>query len=233
MLIFKGIDLKNMGIITETLPKIQKGKKKIDLYEIHGRDGVLTVDNGTYESWNLQIGCHCKDNVNLDQLSNYLDGYGTISFDGVKQSTAIVNNSIPFEKIRSSGFKKFMLSFQINPIFEDIEATESGELANEFVPVDDYQQLTYQIDSLNKVYPILEIEISNETTFNFNDKTFTLKAGHYFLDCKNKLIVDEDGDNMSGKMSGNFPYLLTNNTIETNNSLDSFKITYKNTYLVG
>lgn len=233
MIKFKGYDLTSKGIIVENIPKIQKAKKRIDIYDIYGRNGFLSVDNGTYDSWQLSVECHCADNIDVNEIATFLDGYGTISFDDIKQSTAIVNSNIEFEKIRNSGFKKFLLSFLINPIFEDIIPTHTEELSNEFEQVGDFNVLTYTTTTYSKIYPILEIELASDTDFYFNNKKFSLKSGTYILDCKNKEITNSMGENMSSKMSGNFPYLGKTTEIKVNNIPTSFKMIYSNTYLVG
>lgn len=231
MLIFKGVDLKNKGIITDTLPKIQKAKKRIDIYDIYGRNGFLSVDNGTYDSWQLSIDCHCKDDADMDEIASLLDGYGTISFDGVKQSTAIVNSNIEFDKIRNSGFQRFLLELLVNPIFEDINATTKTIT---FTLEDMMYVYNWNITPNYRIYPDeIEIEISTDTDFYFNDRKFSLKAGHYFLNSKMKEIVDEDGDNQSSKMSGDFPYIDAPTEIKCSTQPTTFKVKYKNTYLVG
>ena len=231
MLIFKNIDLKSKGIITDSLPKVQKAKKRIDIYDIHGRNGFLSVDNGTYDSWQLSIDCHCKDDADMDELVSLLDGYGTISFDGVKQSTAIVNSSIPFEIIKNSGFQRFLLEFLVNPIFEDINATIKTIT---FTLEDTMYVYDWDITPNYRIYPEeLEIEILTDTDFYFNNRKFSLKAGHYFLNSKMKEIVDDDGDNASNKMSGDFPYIDAPTEIKCSTQPTTFIVKYKNTYLVG
>lgn len=233
MIKFKGYDLTSKGIIVDELPKIQKPKKRIDIYEIVGRNGFLSVDNNTYNSYNLQVQCHLADNADMDAISSFLDGYGTISFDGVKESTAIVNNNISFETIRNSGFKKFILSFLINPIFEDITATIKTitfTLSNDYYIYTLVESLNY-----NTYFTELEIEIASDTDFYINDRKFSLKSGHYFLDCKNKEIFDSNGVNKSGYMSGDFPYLDTSgsNVIKCTTNPTTFKITYHKPHLMG
>lgn len=233
MIKFKGYDLTSKGIIVDELPKIQKPKKRIDIYNIYGRNGFLSVDNNTYDSYNIQVQCHLADTANMDTIASFLDGYGTISFDGIKQSTAIVNNSISFETIRNSGFKKFLLSFLVNPIFEDIEATIKTIT---FTLSQDFYIYTLTESFNYNVYPSeLEIEISSNTDFYINDRKFSLKSGHYFLDCKNKEIFDSNGVNKSGDMSGNFPYLDTSgsNIIKCTTNPTTFKITYNKPHLMG
>lgn len=233
MIIFKGYDLTSKGIIVDQLPKIQKSKKRIDIYEIYGRNGFLSVDNNTYDSWILQCECHLSDTADMDAIASFLDGYGTISFDGVKQSTAIVNNNIPFETIRNSGFKKFLLSFLINPIFEDIFATiktPSFILSDLF-----YTYTLNELFNYNVLPSELEIDILSDTDFYINNRKFSLKSGHYFLDCKNKEIFDSNGVNKSSNMSGDFPYLDTSGTniIKCSTNPTTFKITYYKPHLMG
>ena len=233
MIKFKGYDLTSKGIIVDELPKIQKPKKRTDIYNIYGRNGFLSVDNNTYDSYNIQVQCHLADTANMDTIASFLDGYGTISFDGIKQSTAIVNNSISFETIRNSGFKKFLLSFLVNPIFEDIAATIKTIT---FTLSQDLYIYTLTESFNYNVYPSeLEIEISSDTDFYINDRKFSLKSGHYFLDCKNKEIFDSNGVNKSGDMSGNFPYLDTSgsNIIKCTTNPTTFKITYNKPHLMG
>lgn len=233
MIKFKGYDLTSKGIIVEDIPKIQKAKKMIDIYNIPGRNGFLSIDNKTYDSWQLSVQCHCKDNANMDEIGKFLDGYGTISFDGIKESTAIVNNNIEFNQIRNSGFQKFMLSFLVNPIFEDIEATIYTPT---FTTETTYYKAVISETFNYNVYPSeLEIEISSDTDFYVNNRKFSLKSGHYFLDCKNKEIYDSSHVNQSNKMSGDFPYLDTTgtNTIKCTTSPTTFKITCHKPHLIG
>lgn len=231
MVIFKGTDLKNKGIITDNIPQIQKAQKNIDTYEIYGRNGFLSVDNNTYKSWQLSLECHCKDNADMDEIASFLDGYGTISFDGLKQSTAIVNSNIPFNKIRNSGYQKFLLEFLVNPIFEDISQTTKTIT---FTLEDTMYVYDWNINTNYRIEPEeIEIQISGNTDFYFNNRKFSLKAGHYFLNCKLKEIVDNDGDNASGDMSGDYPYIDGNTEIKCSTNPTKFKVKYKKTYLMG
>ena len=233
MIKFKGYDLKSKGIIVEKIPKIQKAKKRIDIYEIYGRNGFLSVDNNTYDSWKLSVECHIADTANMDEIAKFLDGYGTITFDNLKQSTAIVNSNIEFNEIVNSGYKKFLLEFLVNPIFEDIANTVRTP---SFTYIDNFYRVSLEGTYNYNVYPKeIEIEISADTDFYFNNRKFSLKAGHYFLNSKMKEIVDSNGVNKSDKMSGDFPYLDTsgNNIIKCTTLPTTFKMTYNKPHLMG
>ena len=67
-----------------------------------------------------------------------------------------------------------------------------------------------------------------------NNTTFYLSNtdGTYILDCKNKIIIDENGINASSIMSGDFPKLINGiNNIDSNGAITSIKLTYRETYL--
>ena len=223
MVKWKNIDLRTKGIIVEKIPNNIKAKKKIEIIEVEGRNGFLSIDSGTYESFPLTLECHCTDDVNLDELKSFLDGFGTLSFDDTRQYTAIIDNSIPFETILPF-FKKFQISFIVNPIAEDINETTANL----------YGENEIEIETYATVYPILEITCSGDISITINNKTFYLydTADTYTLDCKNKIITDSNGVNKSGIMSGDFPIFINGeNTISTTGTITAFSCKYRKTYL--
>lgn len=219
---WKGNDLKSYGIIVDKTPTISKGKKNIDTITIQGRNGFLTIDKGTYQPFVVSLECHARESANYDNIKAFLDGYGTLSFDGLREYTAVIQNAIEFSKALQ--FKRFPIEFLVNPISEDVIATtytvsSSGS--------------TLTITGANApMYPILEITISGQTSFIVNGYSFSLStAGTYTLDCKNMVIVDNDDDNAASIMDGDFPVLGSSNTITYDGNVTSFKIIYKKAYL--
>ncbi len=223
MLLWNNIDFKEKGIIVETTPKISKGKKKINIYEVEGRNGFLSVDTGAYDSFPLSIECHAKETANFDEIKLFLDGYGTLSVDGKREYTAIIQNSIPFEKVLM--FKKFIVQFLVNPISESIQSfsyvvTEQNDILN-------------ISDATATIFPILEITGSGNISITINNKTFNLKniSGKYILNCKLKTITQNDL-NASDKMQYDFPSLKPGeNFISYIGNVTEFKITYRKAYL--
>lgn len=224
MLIWKGIDVSQKGIIVEHVPKISKAKKKIETYDIDGRNGFLSIDTNTYESFSVSVQCHFKDTANRDEICEYLDGYGTLSFDGERQYTAIISNAIEFEKVLN--FKKFPIQFLVNPIAEDINSTNILVLSNEF---------EFEINNTYyTIYPILEISSEGDISVTINNQTFYLSNTNdtYTLDCKNKIIIDSNGDNASSLMLYDFPTLKKGiNKVNYTGTITNFKIEYRKTYL--
>ncbi len=224
MIIWKNIEFRNKGIIVEKIPKISKGKKRITTYDIPGRNGFLSVDEGTYEPFSMQVECHTKETNNLQEICSYLDGYGNISFDNKKQSTAIINNAIELDKVQM--FKKFIVNFLVNPIFEDINVTSYDVINSSQLEIS---------DSYSDIYPTINIQCSGDISITINNNTFYLENtdGEYILDCKNKVIT-HNGTNASNLMNGDFPTLKNGiNEIEYTGTITSFNIYYKKTYLVG
>lgn len=219
---WKGIDLKSYGIIVEKTPTISKGKKNIDTLTIPGRNGFLTIDKGTYQPFVVSLECHARENANYDNIKALLDGYGTLSFDGLREYTAVIQNAIEFSKALQ--FKRFPIEFLVNPISEDITPTTYTVASS---------GSTLTITGANApMYPILEITISGQTSFIVNGYSFSLStAGTYTLDCKNMVIIDSNDDNAASIMDGDFPVLDNSNTITYDGNVTSFQIIYKKAYL--
>lgn len=220
---WKNEDLRDYGIIVEKIPTISKAKKKIDIMQVEGRNGFLSIDTGTYEPFSITLECHCTDEANIDEIKAFLDGYGTLSFDGIKQYTAVIDNAIPFETILPV-FKKFQINFLVNPVAEDIIPTTTNLLEVEELDLDTYTD----------VFPTLEITCSGNVAISINNETFYLGEtnGTYTLDCKNKVIFDEFGDNASGLMYGDFPKFKKGiNSIQALGTITAFTATYNKTYL--
>lgn len=226
MVKFKGIDLSTKGIVVEKIPTITKGKKRVDTYEVEGRNGLLMVDKGTYDSFICSLSCHFNEIHDIDEIKSFLDGYGKLTIDGEKEYEAIINNQIDFEEVDRSGFRKFPLQFLCNPIAHDIQST--------LVEITEPTSLT--INQTANTYPIITIEGTGDVVVYINNKAFNLydlnSEYTYTLDCNAKEIVDQLGRNCSNQMRYDFPYLKPGeNTISYTGTITSFEIEYKKAYL--
>lgn len=229
MILWKNTDFTAKGIIPERIPTIAKGKKNITTYQVEGRDGFLAVDSGTYQPWVLTIPCHfATDTADFDEIKEFLDGFGTLSFDGVREYTAIVENQIDFEKVKQANFRRFPVQFLVDPIAEKITATTATISSSPYT-------LTIA-DATARMWPTLTIEGTGDCSFTFNNSTFYLddldNTLTYTLDCKNKVITDNNGNNCASQMLYDFPSLKPgNNTIEYTGTVSAFSITYKEAFL--
>lgn len=229
MILWNNIDFSSKGIIAERVPTIAKGKKNITTYQVEGRDGFLAVDSGTYQPWVLTIPCHfATDTADFDDIKAFLDGFGTLSFDGVREYTAIVDSQIDFEKVKQANFRRFPVQFLVNPIAEKITATTASISSTPYT-------LTIA-DATAEMRPTLTIEGTGDCSFTFNNSTFYLNdldsTLTYTLDCKNKVITDNNGNNCASQMLYDFPSLKPgNNTIEYTGTVSAFSVTYKEAFL--
>lgn len=227
MVLWNNTDLRTKGIIVENIPTITKGKKRIDTYDVEGRNGVLMVDKGTYDSFIVSLSCHFNETYSIDEIKEFLDGYGTLSIDGVKEYEGFIYNQIDFEEIERSGFRKFPIQIMCNPIAHDIEET-TLEITS-----------SPQVVSINQTantYPMIELVASGNVSITFNNKTFYLydldSTKTYYLDCSAKEIYDGNNLNCSNQMRYDFPYLIAgDNSISYTGTITSFEITYKKAYL--
>lgn len=226
MIKWKNVDLMTKGIIVEKTPTISKGKKNIETYAIDGRNGFLTIDKGTYQSFNVSVECHAREDANFNEIKAFLDGYGTLSFDNDKEYTAIVNNAIPFEKVGI--FKSFVIQFLVNPISHSITSYEKTiNTSSESFDID---------DATTDMEPVITLQGSGDVAITVNNKTFYLtgldSTKTYTLNCETKEIRDNLGLNVSNKMNGDFPSLKAGtNNIEYSGSLTQFKFDYRLAYL--
>ena len=223
MVKWKNRNLQELGIIVDKIPTITKAKKKINVMQVVGRNGFLSIDTGAYEPFSVAVECHCTDNSNIDEIKKFLDGYGTLSFDDTKEYTAIVNNAIPFEKVLPI-FNRFMISFLVNPIAEDITPTTANLLNEESIDIETY----------STIYPILTISCSGNVSITINNSTFYLNNtnGTYTLDSKNKIIIDENNLNASNLMLGDFPTFKNgSNSIYKTGTITALSTEYRKTYL--
>lgn len=215
------------GVIVEEIPPITKPKKRFTQYTIPGRNGVLNIDEGTYEPFALSLKCHFReDNADIDELKSLFDGYGKLSLDGERYYYGIINNNIPFEEVQH--FRKFVLPFMLNPIAKSIEVfTETIDTTNPTNYI--------EVGGNTITYPTITIQATGDVIIRINEITFTLDNtdGEYVLDCENKEII-KNNQSMSSIMSGDFPILNPGENeifISGEGSVSSMTINYQESYL--
>lgn len=226
MFYFKGIASNTKGIIVSKTPNIPKGSRRVDKISIPGRNGFLTIDEGTYDSFIVSVECHFdKDVANQEQVFAWLDGSGKFSLNNEREFDAIIINSIKPEKV-TNFFKEFIVQFECQPISKDKTVVT-------FITESNPDTLTIA-NATADMYPIIEITGTGDVTVTINNKTFNLydMDGKYILDCDLKVITNNSGSNISDKMLYNFPKLVPgDNVISTTGTITEFKIKYQKAYL--
>lgn len=229
MIKWNNTDFLSKGIVAERVPTIAKGKKNITTYQVEGRDGFLAVDSGTYQPFVLTIPCHFATNTaDWDDIKSFLDGFGTLTFDGSREYTAIVDNSIDFEKAKQANFRRFPVQFLVNPIAKAISATSASISSSPY---------SLNISTATaRMWPTLTIQGEGDCEFTFNNSTFymssMLSSLTYTFDCENKVVIDNLSNNCASQMLYDFPCLLPgSNTISYSGSVTSFGISWKEAFL--
>lgn len=221
MFYWKNISSDEMGIVVSKTPAISKGKRNIEKISIPGRSGFLTFDHGTYESFIISVECHFnKGEHSQDKILAWLDGFGKLSFDNVRQWDAVIVNSISLEKVIGL-YRSFLIQFECQPIAEEI-------LENIFLVTTSPTTLNIT-GATAQIEPILEITGTGDVQVSINNKTISLYGieGKYILDSKWKLITDSGGLNASNKMLYEFPVLNPGiNEIEYLGNITDFRIRY-------
>ena len=216
------------GVVIEKIPTITKAKKRFKTYTIPGRDGVLNIDQNTYDTISCVLECHFKDlDTTIASLNTWLDGYGKLSLDGVRYYEGIVSNNIPYEQIQN--FKKFQVNFMLNPIQKKINATEVELNVSEATQ-------TISVGGTYKTYPVIEIAGTGQLIVRIGETTFTITSNGnypYILDCGAKEII-QNNVNASSSMNGDFPVLNPGDNeiyLSGTGTFTSITITYHESYL--
>lgn len=219
---WKGTTFNSMGIIIEKTPIPEKPKHSYNQYTIPGRSGYLAIDNETYDPLLLSIECHLDTNkVNMNEVREWLDGYGTLQLDDEKEYTGYISNSIKFDKI--THFRKFIIQFTLQPIAKALESTTINALS-----IDEFDS-----DTFVRAYPIITITGTGDLSFSINNINFTIyeASGTYILDCEAKVIT-KNGINQSNYMSGDFPYIVNgSNSVVKSGNITAVSIEYNETFI--
>lgn len=219
---WKGTTFNSKGIIIEETPIPNKPNHSFTQYIIPGRSGYLAIDNKTYDPLLLSIKCHLDTNVaNMNEIREWLDGYGELQIDGEKKYKGYISNSISFEKI--THFRKFIIQFTLQPIAIATTPTTVNALSINLFSSDTY------INALPKI----TITGTGTITFNLNSTPFTIydADGTYILDCDAKIIT-KNNVNQSSSMSGDFPYVKNGtNSISKTGEITAVSIEYSKTFI--
>lgn len=218
---WKGFTFLSKGVIIEKTPIAPKPKHSYTKHTIPGRSGSLIVDNKTYEDIPLSLECHFdNDNVNINDIKSWLDGYGKLQIDSEKEYTGYISNSISFEKI--THFRKFIVQFMLHPFATALTPTTVSQTTTGTFTANTFE-----------TYPIITITCTGNISVGLNGTTFTLTGadGTYILDCGAKVIT-KNNINQSNIMSGDFPKVINgSNSLTLSGTISALTISYYKTYL--
>lgn len=70
---FKGKDSRDFGILISAAPEKVRAERRVEQVTIPGRNGDLTVDEGTYAPYVISVECSTRGNENLDEILAWLN----------------------------------------------------------------------------------------------------------------------------------------------------------------
>lgn len=194
----------DFGILISKRPSIPSPKRRVNTINIPGRDSNLIFDEKTYEDITLTVECSVKDKENLankiDDIKGWLFETGqsdlTFSFQDDRKYIAQVVNAIDFKQIYKC-FGEFPIIFNCRPFKYAIE--------NNIINIIKTGTSVKNLGTIESE-PIITIYGSGDIVFKVNDQEVSIKGitekvilNSIIQDC-----YDDKGNNLNGKMSGEF-----------------------------
>lgn len=201
MLKFNDIDLAEMGVLViEDFP-IPTSQLRVEEQVIPGRDGVITITDGSYEGCEItgRVVIRLNDNYTLDDIKKALQGWGRLMIPGVEDRYFIakVNNFIPIDQFIKNEVYEMPLTFQCQPFgyllsgYEEVNAT-SGTITN-----------------IGNVIarPTFTCTKDGSVTITINNRTFKAAVSEgTIIDCELEEVIDMSSRTLTAS-EGEFPYL--------------------------
>lgn len=215
----------DFGILIAQRPNLPSPKRRVSTINIPGRDSNLRFDEKTYDDITLTVECSVKDNLNvankINDIKVWLFGAGEsdliFSFQADKKYIAQVVNVIDFKQVYRY-FSQFPIIFNCRPFKYAVE--------NNIVTINASGTAVTNPGSIESE-PVISIYGSGDIVFKINEGEITLQ------DITEKVIVnsviqdcyDDGGNNLNGKMTGEFLKLKPGqNIIEWNGGVTEVEI---------
>lgn len=202
-------DLLTYGIVVDSYPSLPRGERNVTTYTSVGRNGYISIDEGTYQSIIINVNCHydpIRTTKTYDEARAFINGFGTLEIESGKYYDAYVYGTIDYAKMGLTSAKSFTIQFACQPI---AHKSTSTTLTYTTFPQ------TFTIGGTAPTRPIITIQGTGDNQIMVNNKLFVLygmvSGETYTLDCEAMTIKDHDGDNCSSMMRFDFPELVAGN----------------------
>lgn len=224
--IFNGKKSTDYDIIIKKMPDIVKPSKRIEKIVIPGRNGELHQDDGTYDSYTIQIECALIEQRNIYEIKEWLNGSGDLilSNDPSKFYKASIINKIDYTSIVNV-IHEFPLELEIQPFSYSLE---------KYVKIiKDVTEYTLNIpDATAEMEPYIKVTADTTITLMINGESMILDVDEYIeLDCS-LLMAHKNYVSADDTVKGNFYKLKPGiNTISILGEYSELKIVYRKAYL--
>lgn len=218
---FKNKDSRDFGIRLAEVPPIQRGRERVTQVTIPGRAGTLTLTEGdeSFEPYTQGLAFTVPEE-NVPLVLSWLkgDGWLTISNDPDRRQMARAVNAVSFKR---KSWKLIRSTVTVQLICQPLkEQLHPGE---------------YMIESGIRIAntgdvperPVFTLRGSGDITLAAGGNTLTLSGieGGCIVDCAMYEVLTLDGKTIiTGKSSGDFPYLPVGISPVTFTGADSAQI---------
>ncbi|AND85559.1 phage tail protein [Clostridium tyrobutyricum] len=197
----------DFGILIAKRPDLPSPKRRVNIINIPGRNSNLRFDEKTYDDITLTVECSVKDTQNLadkiDDIAVWLfeagEGDLTFSFQPDKKYIAQVVNAIDFKQVYKY-FSEFPIIFNCRPFKYAVE--------NNIVIINTSCAKVTNPGTIESE-PVISIYGSGDIVFKINGQQISLKgvSEKIIVDSVIQDCYDNAGNNLNGKMTGEFPKL--------------------------
>lgn len=224
--IYNDIDSRNMGVVLKTLPPITRPNRRTEQITIPGRNGTLTVDEGTYDSMSVSLECYLKPGFDPRKVTNWLNPSGKITFSDEpdKYYNARIINSIPLSRVFRIS-RSFIIQLELQPFAYSkeifVKKINSG-VAYSF----------YIDEATANMYPYIKVTGSGEIELTINGTTMKIYPNEYIeLDCELQ-VAYKDSEGANERVYGSFFNLVPGtNTISIFGDYTEIEIKYRKLYI--
>ena len=126
--IFRGIDSRDIGVVVEDMFDVHRPKRNVQAIQVPGRDGRLTQDDGTYDTYTISGKVNCFG-APLSDVYAWLSGSGDLILgdEPTRSIRASATAQIKNTRFRCDGcYDSLQVSFDCQPFRYHVEQTEGA-----------------------------------------------------------------------------------------------------------
>ena len=126
--IFRGIDSRDIGVVVEDMFDVHRPKRNVQAIQVPGRDGRLTQDDGTYDTYTISGRVNCFG-VPLSDVYAWLSGSGDLILgdEPTRSIRASAIAQIKNTRFRCDGcYDSLQVSFDCQPFRYHVEQAEGA-----------------------------------------------------------------------------------------------------------
>lgn len=206
------------NLLIEELPSLQLPEKKVEIIEVEGRSGALTITDDSY--LNLKKSCTCKliTSKNVDEIAMWLADCQSIVFS---------NKPDRFYKARYTGQIDFERHIFQNRAFTCVFDCEPfGYLVSNAKVTTSSNNFNFRGSGTHWSEPIITVYGSGNINLRVNGQQITLKdvSGHITVNTQKKRTY-KDFTLLNNKKIGGFPTLKhTDNSVSWDGTVSRVEI---------